>query len=89
MKWLCYVNYWVLGTMLVRMTGILVQSFLLTSTALWVILVWFYLFCYYDLYKGLECRLRVSEILFPFFLFLLLFLTLLMYGEVEADRLWS
>lgn len=87
MKWLCYVNYWVLGTMLVRMTGILVQSFLLTSTALWVILVWFYLFCYYDLYKGLECRLRVSEILFPFFLFLLLFLTLLMYGEVEADRL--
>lgn len=87
MKWLCYVNYWVLGTMLVRMTGILVQSFLLTNTALWVILLWFYLFCYYDLYKGLECRLRVSEILFPFFLFLLLFLTLLMYGEMEADRL--
>lgn len=87
LKWMCYVNYWVLGTMLVRMTGLLVQSFLLTGTSLWIILLWFYLFCYYNLYKGLECRLRVSEILFPFFLFLLLLLTVLMYGETEPARL--
>lgn len=86
-KWLCYGGYWVLGTMLVRMTGLLIQSFLLTGTKLWVILLWFYLFCYYNLYKGLECRLRVSEILFPFFLCMLLLLTALMYGEVEAGRL--
>ena len=86
-KWICYVNYWVLGTMLIRMTGLLVQHFLLTGTRLWVILLWFCLFCYYNLYKGLECRLRVSEILFPFFLLLLLLLTFLMYGEVEGKRL--
>ncbi len=86
-KWLCYGGYWVLGTMVVRMTGLLVQSFLLTGTKLWVILLWFYLFCYYNLYKGLECRLRVSEILFPFFIGMLLLLTILMYGEVEIGRL--
>lgn len=86
-KALCYVNYWVLGTMLVRMTGLLVQNFLLTGTSLWVILLWFDLFCYYNLYKGLECRLRVSEILFPFFLSLLLLLTVLMYGEAVPGRL--
>ncbi|MFG6333685.1 MAG: GerAB/ArcD/ProY family transporter [Lachnospiraceae bacterium] len=86
-KWLCYVNYWVLGTMLARLTGLLVQSFLLTDTRLWVILLWFFLFCFYNMYKGLECRLRVSEVLFPFFLFLILFLSLLMFGEVEAGRL--
>lgn len=86
-KWLCYVNYWVLGTMLIRMTGLLVQHFLLTDTRLWVILLWFCLFCYYNLYKGLECRIRVGEILFPFFLLLILLLSVLMYGEVEAERL--
>ncbi len=86
-KWLCYVNYWVLGTMLIRMTGLLVQHFLLTDTSLWVILLWFCLFCYYNLYKGLECRVRVSEILFPFFLLLFLLLSALMYGEVEVGRL--
>lgn len=88
-KWLCYVNYWVLGTMLIRMTGLLVQHFLLTATSLWVILLWFCLFCYYNLYKGLECRLRVSEILFPFFILLFLLLSALMYGEVEFGRLLS
>lgn len=86
-KGLCYAHYWLLGTMLIRMTGLLVQEFLLTDTTLWVILCWFYLFCYYNLYKGLECRIRVSEILFPFFLFLLLFLSVLMRGEAEAGRL--
>lgn len=86
-KGICYVHYWVLGTMLVRMTGLLVQEFLLTDTPMWVILGWFCLFCYYNLYKGLECRIRVSEILFPFFLFLLLFLSVLMQGEAEAGRL--
>lgn len=86
-KGVCYVHYWVLGTMLVRMTGLLVQEFLLTDTAMWVILGWFYLFCYYNLYKGLECRIRVSEVLFPFFLFLLFFLSILMYGEVEPERM--
>ncbi len=87
MKWLCYANYWVLGTMLIRLTGVLVQNFLLTGTALWILLGWFYLFCYYNLYKGLECRLRVSEILFPFFLLLFLLLTGLMYGETEIRRI--
>ena len=47
---------------------------------------WFSLFCYYNLYKGLECRLRVSEVLFPFFLLMLLLLTVLMHGEVELSR---
>lgn len=88
-KLLCYANYWILGTMLVRLAGRLVQDFLLTDTSLWVILGWFYLVCYYNLYKGLECRIRVSEILFPFFLVLMLFLPALMYGEVEAERVWE
>lgn len=87
MKCLCYTGYWVLGTMLIRMAGRLVQSFLLTGTDLWVILGWFYLFCYYNLYKGLECRFRVSEILFPFFLVLFLILCILMYGEMDPARL--
>lgn len=86
-KVLCYLHYWVLGVMLLRMTGLLVQEFLLTDTELWVILGWFCLFCYYNLYKGLECRLRVSEILFPFFLFMLLLLSVLMYGEWDWRRL--
>lgn len=86
-KVLCYLHYWVLGTMLIRITGLLVQEFLLTDTALWVIMGWFCLFCYYNLYKGLECRLRVSEILFPFFLLMLLLLTGLMHGELEWRRL--
>ena len=47
-KWICYVNYWVLGTMLIRMTGLLVQHFLLTGTRLWVILLHQYsLFSFY------------------------------------------
>ncbi len=86
-RWLCYVQYWVIGTMLVRLTGVLIRMFLLTDTALWIIMGWFCLFCYYNLYKGLECRFRVSEVLFPFFLCLLLLLTVLMYGEVEGSRL--
>lgn len=86
-KVLCYLHYWVLGMMLMRTVGLLVQEFLLTDTKLWVIMGWFCLFCYYNLYKGLECRLRVSEILFPFFLLMLLLLTGLMYGEIEWRRL--
>lgn len=86
-KCICYIHYWITGTMVIRMTGLLVREFLLTDTSMWVILGWFYLFCYYNLYKGLECRIRVSEILFPFFLFLILFLSILMHGEVEPVRL--
>ncbi|MBS6396277.1 MAG: GerAB/ArcD/ProY family transporter [Clostridiales bacterium] len=86
-KALCYAHYWILGTLTAHMTGLLVQEFLLTDASLWIILGWFYLFCYYNLYKGLECRIRVSEILFPFFLFLLLLLSVLMYGEVEPGRI--
>lgn len=86
-KGICYAHYWILGTMLVRMTGLLVQEFLLTDTPLWILQGWFCLFCYYNLYKGLECRIRVSEILFPFFLFLLAFLSVLMHGEAEPGRL--
>lgn len=86
-RWLCYAQYWVTGTMLVRLTGMLIRMFLLTDTELWIIMGWFCLFCYYNLYKGLECRFRVSEVLFPFFLCLLLLLTVLMYGEVEGRRL--
>lgn len=88
-KGICYAHYWLLGTMLVRMTGLLVQEFLLTDTPLWIILGWFCLFCYYNLYKGLECRIRVSEILFSFFLFLFVFLSVLMRGEVEPERLFE
>lgn len=86
-RWICYARYWVIGTMLVRLTGMLIRTFLLTDTELWIIMGWFCLFCYYNLYKGLECRFRVSEVLFPFFLCLLLLLTFLMYGEVEGRRL--
>lgn len=82
----CCVHYWTLGTMIARMTGMLIQEFLLTGTSLGLILVWFYLFCFYNLYKGLECRIRVSEILFPFFVMMLLLLSLLMAGETEASR---
>lgn len=88
-KGICYAHYWLLGTMAAHMTGLLIREFLLTDTAIWVVLGWFYLFCYYNLYKGLECRIRVSEILFPFFLFLLLLLSVLMHGEVETGRLWE
>lgn len=83
---LCYAHYWALGTMTARMTGMLIQEFLLTGTSLGLILVWFYLFCFYDLYKGLECRIRVSEILFPFFALMMLLLSLLMAGEMEVSR---
>lgn len=86
-KCLCYAHYWILGTMLAHMTGLLVQDFLLTDTPLWIVLGWFYLICYYNLYKGLECRVRISEILFPFFVFLLACLSFLMQGEVEVRRL--
>ena len=83
---LSYIHYWLLGTLLARMTGLLVQEFLLDGTALWLILGWFYLFCYYNLYKGAECRNRVGEILFPFFAALFVFLTAMMFGETEAQR---
>lgn len=85
-KCLCYAHYWLLGTLIVHMTGLLIQEFLLTDTELAVILGWFYLLCFYNLYKGLECRSRVGEILFPFFIVLLVLLPLLMYGEVEGAR---
>lgn len=88
-KALCYLHYWVLGTMAARMTGLLAKEFLLTDSGLWLILGWFYLFCFYNLYKGLECRARVSEILFSFFIIMLLFLSLLMLGETEPDRVWE
>lgn len=86
-KVLCYFHYWILGTMVIRLTGLLIQEFLLTDTSLWVILVWFYAVCYYNLYKGLECRVRVSEVLFPFFVILLIVLSVLMHGELEWNRL--
>ena len=86
LKALCYAHYWVLGTMIARMAGLLIQEFLLTGTSLALILVWLYLFFYYNLYKGLECRLRVSEVLFPFFLSLLILLSGMMLGEVEPER---
>lgn len=86
LKSICYIHQWVLATMLVRITGMLIQEFLLHDMALWLIVIWFYLFCYYNLYKGLECRIRVSEILFPFFLFLFILLSILALGEVEFSR---
>jgi len=85
--------FWVVGTMIARMSGILVQRFLLTETHLAVILGWFYLFLFYNLYKGLECRMRVSEILFTFCVAFLVLLPLLMLGAVKVERLqelqWS
>ena len=45
-KALCYVHYWVLGTMAARMTGLLIREFLLDGTGLWLILGWFYIFCF-------------------------------------------
>lgn len=85
-KWICYANYWILGTMSARLTGLMIQEFLLTGTALWIILGWFYLICFYNIYKGLECRARVSEVLFGFCLFLFLLLSLLVLGEAEFSR---
>ncbi|MDO4260757.1 MAG: hypothetical protein Q4C82_01665 [Eubacteriales bacterium] len=89
LKALCYGHYWLLGTLAARMTGLLIQEFLLTGTELPVILCWFYVFVFYNLYKGLECRIRVSEILFPFFLVLLALLTVLMLGETELSRCYE
>ena len=87
------IYFWVVGTMIARMTGILVQRFLLTETHLAVILGWFYLFLFYNLYKGLECRMRVGEILFTFCVAFLVLLPLLMLGAVKVERLqelqWS
>ena len=87
------IYFWIVGTMIARMTGILVQRFLLTETYLAVILGWFYLFLFYNLYKGLECRMRVSEILFTFCVAFLVLLPLLMLGTVKVERLqevqWS
>ncbi len=85
-KVLCYLHFWVLGTMVARLAGLLIQDFLLAGTALWPILLGFYLICYYDLYKGLECRARVSEILFGFFLLLILLLSILALPEAELSR---
>lgn len=85
-KILCYAHYWVIGTMLARVTGLLIQEYLLTDTSMFVILGWFYLFLFYNLYKGLECRMRVSEILFPFFLFLMALLCLLLYEAADFGR---
>lgn len=85
-KSICYIHQWVLASMLVRMTGMLIQQFLLHDMALWLIIIWFYFFCYYNLYKGLECRIRVSEILFPFFIWFFILLCILALGEVEVSR---
>ena len=41
------IYFWIVGTMIARMTGILIQHFLLTETHLAVILGWFYLFLFY------------------------------------------
>ena len=76
------IYFWIVGTMIARMTGILIQHFLLTETHLAVILGWFYLFLFYNLYKGLECRMRVSEILFPFCVAFLVLLPFLLLGAV-------
>ena len=51
-----YVHGWILGTLTARMTGLLVQKFLLNGVPLWGILILFYAMCYYNLYKGLEWR---------------------------------
>ncbi len=87
------IYFWIVGTMIARMTGILIQHFLLTETQLAVILGWFYLFLFYNLYKGLECRMRVSEILFPFCVVFLVLLPFLLLGAVKVERLqemqWS
>ena len=87
------IYFWIVGTMIARMTGILIQHFLLTETHLAVILGWFYLFLFYNLYKGLECRMRVSEILFPFCVVFLVLLPFLLLGAVKVERLqemqWS
>ena len=87
------IYFWIVGTMISRMTGILIQHFLLTETHLAVILGWFYLFLFYNLYKGLECRMRVSEILFPFCVAFLVLLPFLLLGAVKVERLqemqWS
>ena len=42
------IYFWIVGTMIARMTGILIQHFLLTETHLAVILGWFYLFLFYE-----------------------------------------
>lgn len=86
LKAVSYVHYWILGTLTVRMTGLLVQEFLLDGVSLWLILGLFYAACYYNLYKGLECRMRVGEILFWPFLLLLAGLSIAMHGEAEVSR---
>lgn len=82
-----YVHGWILGTLTARMTGLLVQKFLLNGVPLWGILILFYAMCYYNLYKGLECRMRVGEILFLPFLLLLAGLAIAMHGEAEVMRI--
>ena len=82
-----YVHGWILGTLTARMTGLLVQEFLLNGVPLWGILILFYAMCYYNLYKGLECRMRVGEILFLPFLLLLAGLAIAMHGEAEVIRI--
>lgn len=82
-----YVHGWILGTLTARMTGVLVQEFLLNGAPLWGILILFYAMCYYNLYKGLECRMRVGEILFLPFLLLLAGLAIAMHGEAEVMRI--
>lgn len=82
-----YVHGWILGTLTARMTGLLVQKFLLNGVPLWGILILFLAMCYYNLYKGLECRMRVGEILFLPFLLLLAGLAIAMHGEAEVMRI--
>jgi spore germination protein len=85
-KAVCYIHCWLIGTMTVRVTALLIRQFLLTDVSLTLILIPFYLFCFYNVYKGLECRMRVSEILFPFFILLVVLLSVLMLGEADFTR---
>jgi spore germination protein len=87
LRFVSFSHYWLLGTVVAHMTGRLIQEFLLKGTSLALILFWFYLICYYQLYKGLECRVRVGEILFLFFVVMILLLLGLTMGEAQPVRL--
>lgn len=82
-----YVHGWILGTLTARMTGLLGAEISAERVPLWGILILFYAMCYYNLYKGLECRMRVGEILFLPFLLLLAGLAIAMHGEAEVMRI--
>ena len=58
-----YVHGWILGTLTARMTGLLVQKFLLNGVPLWGILILFYAMCYYNLYKEPKCARKYFRLL--------------------------